>query len=318
MKLATFRVDTPVGQKRRLGAVQDDSIIDVTAANINRYERNDEPREVARSETPPNLIDFLARPGSMEAAEQAIREAPGDMDARTTNGGRIHYRHDDVELLSPLPRPNSLRDFMVFEEHVRNTTGEPPDVWYDRPIYYKGNPDSIHGPGTDVECPNYTDQLDYELEIAAVIGKKGRDIPAQEAGEYIAGYMVFNDWSARDVQMEEMQAMLGPAKGKDFANSLGPYLVTPEDFNVEGASMEARVNGEVWSRGSVGEMHHSYNEIIEHVSQSETLHPGDVLGSGTVGGGCGLELGKFLSVGDTVELEVEGLGVLHNKVTEKR
>lgn len=317
MKLTSFEVSTPVGRKRRVGVVQNDSIIDVTAANVYRYSRNDESVEVARTETPPGMLEFLRRGRTaMEAAREAVGEAPRDTDARTMGGARLRYEEDEVRILSPLPRPNSVRDFMVFEEHVRNTSGEPPDVWYDRPIYYKGNPDSVYGPDDDVEWPRYTDRLDYELEIAAVVGKEGRDVSAEDAGEYIAGYMVFNDWSARDVQMEEMQAMLGPAKGKDFANSFGPYLVTPDDFDVEGAAMEARVNGETWSEGSVGEMHHSYPEIVAHVSDSETIHPGDVLGSGTVGGGCGLELGQFLEDGDTVELEVEGLGVLSNTVTK--
>lgn len=317
MKLTCFEIDTPVGTRRCVGVLDGDSFVDVTAANTYRAEQNDEPPEVARTETPPSMLEFLRRgETAMEAAREAVEYSPED-DTRTGEGARLRYGVDEVRLLSPLPRPNSLRDFMVFEEHVRNTSGEPPDVWYDQPIYYKGNPDSVYAPGETVDWPGYTDSLDYELEIAAVVGRKGRDVPREEAMDYIAGYMVFNDWSARDVQMEEMQAMLGPAKGKDFANSFGPYLVTPDEFDVEGAAMEARVNGETWSEGSVGEMHHSFDDIVEHVSDSETIHPGDVLGSGTVGGGCGLELGRFLDPGDTVELEVEGLGVLRNTVGEK-
>jgi len=191
---------------------------------------------------------------------------------------------------------------------------EPPDIWYEMPVYYKSDADSVIGTGVDVEWPNYSDLMDYELEIAAVIGKQGTDIPAGEAEEYIAGYTIFNDFSARDIQGQEMQGRLGPAKGKDFANAMGPYLVTADEFDPETAEVNAEVNGEVWSEGSPGEMYHSFADIIEHVSQSETLYPGDVLGSGTVGEGCGLELGQFLDSGDTVTLHADGIGTLENTV----
>nr|WP_275040053.1 fumarylacetoacetate hydrolase family protein [Natrialba asiatica] len=204
---------------------------------------------------------------------------------------------------------------MAIEEHVRNSMdGDVPDVWYDMPVFYKGNPDSVVRPGESVRWPDYSRIMDYELEIAAVIGKRGRDIPAEDAAEYIAGYTIFNDFSARDIQGEEMTGRLGPAKGKDFANGLGPYLVPAADIDVLEAPMTARVDGEVWSDGAIDEMYHSFADIVEHVSQSETLFPGDVIGGGTVGEGCGLELGRWLEDGDTVALEIEGIGVLEHTV----
>jgi 2-keto-4-pentenoate hydratase/2-oxohepta-3-ene-1,7-dioic acid hydratase in catechol pathway len=160
--------------------------------------------------------------------------------------------------------------------------------------------------------------MDYELELAIVIGKSGKDIPAEKAGEYIAGYMIMNDFSARDAQMKEMKVGLGPAKGKDFATAFGPWLVTPDEISDPyNLKMIARVNGEVWSEGNSKTMFRKFTEIIEYASKSERLVAGDVIGSGTVGTGCGFELGKFLNFGDTVELEIENLGTLRNYIVGK-
>ncbi|MXR52138.1 fumarylacetoacetate hydrolase family protein [Halovenus sp. WSH3] len=318
MKLASFAVDTPVGPQRRVGAVDGDDLVDVTTAYAAALaaDGDADPVTIAQAHAPPEMVAFLRRGDrALEAAQTAKTYAAETDDETGPNGGRLVFPEEDVDLLAPVPRPNSLRDFMVYEEHVKNAMGEdPPDVWYEMPVYYKSNADSVVGPGVEVEWPAYSDLMDYELEIAAVIGKEGRDIPAEEAEEYVAGYTIFNDFSARDIQGEEMEARLGPAKGKDFANAFGPYLVTADAFDPEAATMRAKVDGETWSEGTPGEMYHSFADIIEHVSQSETLHPGDVLGSGTVGEGCGLELGKFLESGNTVTLEVDGIGALENTV----
>lgn len=323
MKLATFEVETEAGSVRRVGVERDDrALVDVTEAYAGALveEGENDPAEVAKTHAPADMVSFLQRGNrALDAAREALDYAEDSDGERGPTGGRLIFdpNDDDVGLLPPLPRPNTVRDFMVFEEHVKNSMGDdPPDVWYDIPIYYKGNPNSdvTYGPGDDIPWPEYSNQLDYELEVAAVIGKKGRQIPAEEAEDYIAGYTVFNDFSARDKQLEEMGGRLGPAKGKDFANSFGPYLVTPDSFEVEEARMTAEVNGETWSEGVAGEMYHSFGDIIEYVSQNETLYPGDVLGSGTVGEGCGLELGKFLEKGDTVTLHIEGIGRLENTV----
>lgn len=317
MKLASFEVDTPIGAKRRVGVQRDGALIDVTAAHAAFLDAQgaQSPVEVARALTPPDMLQFLQRGDrAMEAAADAV-EFIGDSTVPAPNGARTRYEIGEVKVLSPLPRPNSIRDFMVFEEHVQNSLeGEIPDIWYDIPIYYKGNPDSIVHPGESVEWPAYTEKLDYELELCAVIGKEGRDIPAAEAAEYIAGYTIFNDFSARDIQMREMEGQLGPTKGKDFANGFGPYLVTRDEISIDNLHVTASVNGEIWSEGNIGEMHHSFSEIIEYVSQNETIHPGDILGTGTVGKGCGLELDRWLEPGDTIELEAAGIGTLQNQV----
>ena len=227
---------------------------------------------------------------------------------------------DEVMFL-PSIEAGSLRDFIAFEQHiktVRESRGaEIPEVWYRMPVYYKGNYRSLLGHDRQLTWPRYSEQMDYELELACIVGKEGRDIPESEAGVYIGGYAIMNDWSARDIQFEEMAVGLGPAKGKDFATSIGPWLVTPEEFNPTDARMTARINGELWSDGNIGQIHWSFPQMVAHVSMDETVYPGDILGSGTVGGGCGLELGRWLQSGDVVELEIEGIGVLRNRVVRR-
>ncbi len=236
-----------------------------------------------------------------------------------------------VTLRSPIPRPPTLRDFYGFEDHVKAARArrglEMPPEWYEFPAFYYSNPTVIYGPGDDVPRPAYTTALDFELEIACVIGQSGTDIPENEAESYIAGYTIMNDWSARDIQQREMKIGLGPAKAKDFATSLGPWLVTrdeledrlvlPGKFRLE---MSATVNGKLLSNTNMEGMHWTFPQMIARASQSVELHPGDVIGSGTAGTGCILELGtevhRWLEPGDQVELRIERLGALTNKVIQ--
>lgn len=238
-----------------------------------------------------------------------------------------------LRLLAPVPEPRQMRDFLVFEQHIRNARAitptfrggerldpakvELPKVWYEQPIYYKCNRFSVIGTDADVLWPRYCQKLDYELEFGIFLGKTGKNIAREAARGYIFGFCIFNDVSARDAQMREMQGQLGPAKGKDFdtGNILGPWLVTADEIaDPYNLAMVARINGEEWSRGNSGRMQHKFEDMIVHVSKDETLHAGEFFGSGTVGFGCGLEQGRFLKPGDTVELEIEGLGILRNRV----
>jgi fumarylacetoacetate (FAA) hydrolase len=204
-----------------------------------------------------------------------------------------------------------VRDFMAFEQHVANARRqrgrEVPAEWYDVPVFYFSNPTAIFGPGEEIPYPEGTAELDYELECAAIIGADGG----------IGGFTVMNDWSARDLQRIEMRVGLGPAKGKDFATSLGPVVVTPDEFDGGSGAMMARVNGEERSRGELGDLHYSWQALLEQAARNTRLQPGDVIGSGTVGTGCILEHGdgRWLQRGDVVELEIEGIGVLSNRVT---
>ena len=183
------------------------------------------------------------------------------------------------------------------------------------PVYYKGNHQSIIGPDEDVLWPSFTEKFDYELEVAIIIGKKGRNIPEAKARDYIAGYTIMNDFSARDIQRKEMRVRLGPAKGKDFATAIGPVLVTLDEIgDPYNLKMTARINGELWSDGNSGSIYHSFEKMIAFASLEETLYPGDLIGSGTVGTGCGLELDRWVRPGDMIELEIEKIGVLRSRV----
>ncbi len=225
----------------------------------------------------------------------------------------------EVAWLCPLDRLASLRDFLAFESHVKRGAerrgGEVPPYWYEAPIYYKGNHRSVIGPDEICPWPTYTAMLDFELELAMVAGLRGRDISAEDAGRHVFGYTVMNDFSARDIQAKEISAWLGPAKGKDFATSFGPCIVTASEVGTEpDLQMICRVNGDEWGRARSSEMHWSWAQILAHVSLGEDVYPVDVYGSGTPGGCCGLDLGRSLEPGDVVELEIERIGVLRNRL----
>jgi fumarylacetoacetate (FAA) hydrolase len=238
----------------------------------------------------------------------------------------------------PIPdKINSLRDFYAFEQHVKtaraNRGYEMLAEWYEMPVFYFSNHNAIYRHGDIVPKPRHTEWLDYELEIGFMIGKAGINIPAEKAMDYIEAFMILNDWSARDIQRKEMRVGLGPAKGKDFATSLGPELVTLDELadRVIGSGadtrydleMVARVNGQELSRGNTKDIYFTFAQMIERASDDVMLYPGDVIGSGTVGTGCLLELGgetsalgRWLEAGDVVELEIERLGLLRNTVGE--
>jgi fumarylacetoacetate (FAA) hydrolase len=249
-------------------------------------------------------------PGLIEG-DTVIQLAAQTLQAFFTGGGNARHHAEfplaDVRLLSPVAHPPSVRDFYAFEQHVKAARGlrgqEVPPEWYELPVFYFSNPAAIYGPDDVIPYPEGTEELDYELEVAAVIGADG----------HVGGFTVMNDWSARDLQRREMKVGLGPAKGKDFATSLGPLLVTVDEL---GDEMIARVNGEERSRGRLSDMHYSWDDLVAQAARNTHLRPGDVLGSGTVGTGCILEHGdgRWLQPGDVVELEVEGVGVLRNTV----
>lgn len=239
----------------------------------------------------------------------------------------------DSTIHAPIPRPPTIRDFYGFEEHVkaaRKKRGlEMVPEWYEFPAFYYSNPNATLGPDQDVSRPNYTKMLDFELEIACVIGRKGRDVSVSDAESFISGYTIMNDWSARDVQVGEMKIGLGPAKAKDFATSLGPWLVTPdelEDRREEPGKyrleMQAKINGKVVSKGNMKSMHWTFPQMITRASESVELQPGDVIGSGTVGSGSLVEQPtertRWLKPGDAVELSIERLGTLRNRVIDQK
>ncbi|HXF56003.1 MAG TPA: fumarylacetoacetate hydrolase family protein [Actinomycetota bacterium] len=239
---------------------------------------------------------------------------------------------EEVRLLPPVPRPPSIRDFYAFEQHVRTARQrrglEMDPGWYELPVFYFSNPAAVMGPGDDVPMAPGSTEVDYELEVAAVVGREGSNLDPAEAESYIAGFCVMNDWSARDLQRREMKLSLGPAKGKDFATSLGPVLVTPDELEpyrrgrAYDLEMTASVNGREYSRGNLADIYWSFGEMLAYASRGTRVVPGDVIGSGTCGTGCILELSlvhgeeryPWLKPGDEVVLEVEQLGRLANRV----
>ena len=256
---------------------------------------------------------------AMKAVEDVLQALKSGKPPVGPKEETLLFKPSDVKLRAPLPNPTSVRDFYAFEQHVKKgfeKRGEPmPQEWYEMPVYYKSAHWSIIGTEEDVRWPSFTEKFDYELELAIIIGKTGRNIPESEARNYIAGFTVMNDFSARDLQRKEMKVRLGPSKSKDFATALGPVLVTPDEIgDPYKLKMTAKINGELWSEGNSGSIHHSFEKMIAFASMDETLYPGDVIGSGTVGTGCGLELDRWVKPGDVMELEIEKIGVLRNRV----
>jgi 2-keto-4-pentenoate hydratase/2-oxohepta-3-ene-1,7-dioic acid hydratase in catechol pathway len=315
MKLLTFKLQGT----DYLGALADTGIVNLSAAA-------------------PDDIAFSSMQRFIEAGQSALDRAYALLASNP-----VTIPAGQVDWLAPLPLPAQMRDCLGFEEHLKNAfesamklsamaADDPvkaedelrasgrfavPEVWYQQPLYYKANRFSVAPSGKDILWPAYSNVMDFELEMACVIGKKGRDIGEDNADDHIFGYTIFNDFSARDAQMLESPGMLGPAKGKDFDDSiiLGPVIVTRDELdNPYNLRMQARVNGETWCDNNSNTIHWTFSDMIAHISKSETLHPGEVIGSGTVGLGCGLEHLRFLNDGDTVELEIEKIGVISNKV----
>jgi 2-keto-4-pentenoate hydratase/2-oxohepta-3-ene-1,7-dioic acid hydratase in catechol pathway len=294
MKWATFRD----GEGERAGLVDGDAIHPLPSAL--------------------RLIDVI---GDLEAAAKEAR-----------NSDSVPL--DAVKRLAPIPRPTSVRDFYAFEQHVKTARQRrgldmDPD-WYELPVFYFSNAAAIVGPDEDVVYPPGSTQLDFELEVAAVVGTAGEDLDPEEAESHIAGFTVMNDWSARDIQRREMKLSMGPVKGKDFATSLGPFLVTPDELEpyrhdrAYDLAMTATVNGTEYSRASLADIYWGFGEMLAYASRGTRVEPGDVIGSGTCGTGCILELAlthgedeyPWLQPGDEVVLEVEHLGKLRNRVVE--
>ncbi len=328
MRLVTFSAGRA---RRRAGALidADRTIVDLQAAHRARHGR-----------ASPALASVLAIVEGGERALDRARElaaAPPESALVARTAAKLH---------APIPEPPQMRDFLCFEKHLvqafraarqlrASRAPDPqaalaemeakgilaiPETWYERPIYYHPSRFSVCGTDDEVPWPSYSSALDYECEFGCYIGRPGKDIPAERAREHIFGYTIFNDFSARDEQTLEMPGQLGPGKGKDFdnANAMGPCLVTADEIpDPYALTMQVRVNGEPRGHGSSRDMRWRFEDCIAHVSRSETLHPGEFLGSGTVGDGCGLEQLRFLAPGDVVELEVERIGVLRNRVVKR-
>jgi fumarylacetoacetate (FAA) hydrolase len=307
-----------------LGAIIPEGIVDISLA----WEQARLTAGLLAGPAPSSLEELL------QLGHKGIEAVRGSLDMlkhnlMTAQPPLVHPL-GNIKLRAPLIRPHSIRDFYAFEQHVQTAydiRGQTiPAEWYHIPVFYFSNPGAIYASEETIPYPRGTHELDYELELAAVIGKAGRDILPECAEEHIAGFMIMNDWSARDFQREETSVRLGPAKAKDFATSLGPWLVTIDEIKARTAGrpgvfdlkMIAKVNGRERSQGNFASIHFSMGDILARASQNCTLYPGDVIGTGTVGSGSLLEVtrgkGPYLKPGDEVEMEVECLGVLKNRI----
>lgn len=314
MKLARIARQSIDGAVARLVAVQPErqQVIDLVTVARRQLEQQGATSEAA-----------LRLATTLFPASMADAIALGDVFLRSVRQ-TLEYATEEaaipfssVQWLPPLDPP-LIRDFLAFGQHARNAAARMGqslnEMLLKLPVYYKGNPQTLIGHEQEVPWPNYTNYMDYELELGLVIGKSGRNLTPQAAMSHLFGVTIYNDFSARDIQGQEMRGMLGPAKGKDFATALGPWITTRDELNVEQLTMIARVNGEEWSHNSSATINWKVGEIIAYASKGELLQPGELIGTGTVGLGCGLELGKKLEPGDVVELEVEGIGTLRNRL----
>ena len=330
VKLVTYVTspDTP-RDAGRAGVLLDDLVLDLNQLG----EWAAQHGASVSSTLPETMLDLLRTGPDGMAAARAAFDAASRAGAEHLRGeSGLAYPSADVTLRTPLPNPPTVRDFYAFEQHVkaaraRRNVGMIPE-WYQIAVFYFSNTSALYGAEEPIPYPRLSHELDFELELAAVIGKEGSDIAAEEASAYIAGYMVMNDWSARDLQRDEMKLNLGPAKGKDFATSFGPWLVTPdelEDRRVGSGkderfdlAMTGNINGDQLTNANAKDIYFTFPQMIERASQHVRLRPGDIIGSGTCGTGCILELGterhRWLQPGDVVEMSIERLGALRNQI----
>jgi 2-keto-4-pentenoate hydratase/2-oxohepta-3-ene-1,7-dioic acid hydratase in catechol pathway len=305
-------------------------MIDVTnaAAELLRVRKGGtRARDVAAAVTPPDMVEFIATGAlALELATEAVDAVrAGTIGPRTSDDARIVWADDEIRVEAPL-RPRSMREFGVFTGHLAHLGITPPPAWYKMPLCFKGNPESVIGPDTTIRWPAFTRLLDFELEIGAVIGRPALNLDRDEAMDAVFGYTIFNDISARDIQRAEQTYQVGPAKGKDFCNVLGPVIVTRDELGDGDLEVVVRVNGHEWTRSDTSGMYHGWPTLVAHASWEEALVPGDLLTAGTVSGCCAteylLDQGRdpaddLLAPGDVIEFEVSGIGVLRNTVGER-
>lgn len=324
MKICQFKHFDGMMENLRLGIILDDHIIDVNYTWYLYFQNQGfyDPMSRANHHAPSKLSEFLkVSTHPLEKLQSTI-----DLYNKLQSAGSLvtTFSLPKTRLGKPLDQIGTFRDFYTHEKHVK--TGfekrgeELPEDWYKIPVYYKGSTANFIGPNDEIPWPSFTDKLDYELELAAVLAQDAYNIKENEVYKKILGFTILNDVSARDIQRQEMKVRLGPSKGKDFCSVIGPIITTIDEFNFTDPKllMTAKVNGVEWSRGNSGDSHYSFAQMIAFAGKDEWLVAGDLMGSGTVGTGCGLELDKWLKAGDELELEIEKIGKLKNKIGTKR
>ncbi|MGW3283459.1 fumarylacetoacetate hydrolase family protein [Streptomyces sp. NPDC001002] len=321
MRLVTFQ---PVAGGPRLGVLDGGTVVEPQAVLRAEQRLRSGPAAVERApEVATEMVAFFeSGDRGLDHARRAIdiaraRHRRGDT-LTDDDGAPVVHAADEVRLLAPVPRPRRIRDYLTYKHHATGAGLVVPPAFAAMPICYKCNVETVVGPDAELLWPSYTDQLDFELEIGFFTSGGGRDLTPREAEKRIAGITIFNDVSARDIQLFEMSLSIGPSKGKDFCTAMGPCVLTTDEVDEWSIAMSARVNGETWTSGTSKERQFSFAEVLAWASLDEDVYPGEFLAVGTVGGGCGLELGRWIRPGDVVELEASGVGVLRNVVGEKR
>lgn len=325
MKFVTYK--SKDNEQNKFGYIENDNIIDITEA---KKWLNDSMGNQNYLTIPNSLQESLSNWDTYFNLIQGMKCELESIDIEELKAKKLSSELNEVRWLPPVTHPQSFRDFYAFEQHVkaaRKLRGlEMHPDWFRLPIFYFSNPNALYGHKENIPYPDNTNELDFELEFAIIIANGGRNIKKEEADTYIAGYTICNDWSARDLQREEMQLSLGPAKGKDFATSFGPYMVTPDELKNDldeygklHLRMTCHVNDELISDGNTNDLFHPFTTMIERASMNTNLVAGDYLGSGTVGTGCILELrpenvGGWLKKGDVIRLKVDKLGELENTI----
>lgn len=320
MKLYTYEIDTCLGPHVRLGAGLDGRLVDLNLAGEALFaaEGEADPKAAADYFLPCDMVRFFWRGEQGRAAARRALDLVARGTVTAPNGGRLVYDLEEVKLLPPVQRPNIIFDNMLYEGHIRHMDTLP-DVYYRRPVWVTQCPSTCIGSGQDIFKPKYSQWLDFEMELGFYIGKKGKDIPPEKAMDYVAGFTIYNDISARDEQIEEVKVGLGPSKGKHFehGNVMGPCLVTPDELgDYKALRMRAYVNGELVADDPAGNTVHDIGAVIAWASKESYLYPGDFIALGTTDHGTtdSSKLGRWLQVGDEIRLEVEPIGSICNKV----
>ena len=324
MRLYTVEIPTPVGGIQRVMAEADGKLIDLNAAGGVYYKAQGDtnPQQLADANLPNDMITFFANGDrSLNAGYDVLKYVAENAPEIGLDGQKITYTFDDVQVLAPVTRPNIIFDGMVYEGHVKHHYGEIPAGYYKRPVWNTQSGSTVVGTGMPLIKPKYTEQYDFEFEMGFYIGKRGYDIKPEEALDYVAGFTVFNDVSARDAQADEAVMALGPAKGKFFRNSLvmGPCVVTKDELpDYDDLAMTARVNGEVVTENRTSGMLFSLGQLVAQISQDAYLNPGDFIGLGTSpeGNATCSKLGRWIDIGDEIEFTIEKIGTICNKVIE--
>jgi len=337
MRLVTFELQTVLGRVERIGALAHGTIVDLTSAytaHLGQSEDVNAARRMALGTVPPDMIGFLEGGATARAAAEAaigyvgvcLKDEPKPLGA---DGERLTFAREEVRLLAPVPRPPMIRDGILILDHYRvgmerlfkiAEQDRMPEAAKKLPIFWKPSRAAVAGPDDLIRWPKYSERLDYEFELGMYIGKRGRDIPVERAWDHVAGYTVFNDLGLRDLQPAEISLRMGPAKAKDFATSkvMGPCLVTTEEVpTLEGLKLTVRVNGDIWFDGAISGWSFTFAELIAYVSRDEPLEVGDFFGSGPPAYSAGFEMDRWVKPGDVVSCEIEGIGVLSNRIVRE-